>query len=46
MSTSTDSGLTWGKPYATGLPNPNSKVATVTIDGQVGAPLMQKPPPD
>ena len=35
MATSADQGLTWSKPYATSLPNPNSKVATVTIDGQV-----------
>lgn len=32
---STDKGVTWSKPAPTSLPNPNSKVSTVTIDGQV-----------
>jgi predicted neuraminidase len=32
---STDHGATWSKPAPTPLLNPNSKLATVTIDGQM-----------
>lgn len=35
LSTSTDGGEKWSRPYGNSLPNPNSPFATVTIDGQV-----------
>ncbi|KAL4445290.1 hypothetical protein ABPG77_011115 [Micractinium sp. CCAP 211/92] len=35
VSSSSDSGRTWSRPTSTYLPNPNSPLATVTIDGQV-----------
>ena len=35
-SSSTDQGKTWSRPAGNALPNPNSPLATVTIDGQVG----------
>lgn len=38
LSSSTDKGRTWSRPSSTYLPNPNSPLATVTIDGQVGCP--------
>ena len=34
-STSGDKGKTWSRCGATSLPNPNSKFATTTIDGQI-----------
>lgn len=35
LSSSSDKGVTWSRPAATYLPNPNSPFASVTIDGQV-----------
>ena len=34
-ASSTDGGASWSRPTYTSLPNPNSKFATLTIDGQV-----------
>ncbi|PRW44584.1 BNR Asp-box repeat [Chlorella sorokiniana] len=35
LSSSSDKGVTWSRPGANALPNPNSQFSTVTIDGQV-----------
>ncbi len=36
LSSSGDKGVSWSRPAANALPNPNSQFSTVTIDGQVG----------
>lgn len=35
ISSSSDRGASWSRPTYTSLPNPNSRVATLTIDGQI-----------
>jgi hypothetical protein len=35
VSSSADKGVSWSRPAASSLPNPNAPFATVVIDGQV-----------